>query len=311
MKQIFDLYANTDCSLGKIARIIKADRPAELWNNIKLSRILHNPSYVAADADIYHYYKSLGCVLVNPIEEFTGEKGCMLYGKRDRGANKYRNLNEHVLSLGLHDGVVSSATFLACQRKLASNQQIKNSGKGKHTWLTGLLKCGACGYSMVVKTYQESKYLYCSGKQNNQCDATFQNFSLDDVETIIQNAVCEKLALLPADAAQKQQQQNTAEINELKIALYKIEDEIQSLMGKLAAANDVLTAYINRRILELDEQKHALNDKIGKTLQKEETAALPTQEEFLSGDMAFKKKTASRLIEKIYIKKDDIEIVWK
>ena len=45
--------------------------------------------------------------------------------------------------------------------------QLKNSGKGKNSWLTGLLKCAGCGYAVIVKKgYKGSLFLACSGHYN-------------------------------------------------------------------------------------------------------------------------------------------------
>ena len=58
------------------------------------------------------------------------------------------------------------------QTKLAHNRQVGNSGKGKHTWLSGLLKCAKCGYSLSVVVDKSYRYLVCSGRYNmNRCDA--------------------------------------------------------------------------------------------------------------------------------------------
>ncbi len=38
------------------------------------------------------------------------------------------NVKDHVLSLALHQGIVTSAAFLKCQYKLDDNKQIKNTG---------------------------------------------------------------------------------------------------------------------------------------------------------------------------------------
>ncbi len=158
VKEIYNLYANTESSLGYVAKILLEKYGGPMWNNIKLSRILHNPCYVKANADIYDFFKAKKCIITNDITDFTGKKGCSLYGKRDRGNNKDRDYEDMVLSISNHDGVIDSDTWLKCQAKLQNNVQIKNSGKGKHTFLTGLLKCGYCGYSMVVKTYKDKKY---------------------------------------------------------------------------------------------------------------------------------------------------------
>ncbi|HBT63609.1 MAG TPA: hypothetical protein DEB10_02965, partial [Ruminococcaceae bacterium] len=60
VKEIFHRYAYTDTSLGKIAawltEIGVSGIRRKTWDNVSIARILHNPSYVRADADIYYYY---------------------------------------------------------------------------------------------------------------------------------------------------------------------------------------------------------------------------------------------------------------
>jgi len=93
------------------------------WDSCKISRILRNPVYVKADADIYQYYKNKGCIMTNDISDFICSKGAYLYGKREANERKYTNVDSHTVSLGLHEGVIDSRTFLLCQYKLDANRQ--------------------------------------------------------------------------------------------------------------------------------------------------------------------------------------------
>lgn len=170
VKWIFEQYLEPENSLGQIAKKLVEMRKGEMWNNIKLSRILHNPAYVKADADIYNFYSAQGCKMKNSIDDYIGENGLNIYGKRDRAVNKYNNIKEHNVTIGLHQGIISASDFLQVQYKIANNKQIKNNGKGKHTWLTGLVKCGCCGRAMVVRKYKNIKYFNCSGRALKLCD---------------------------------------------------------------------------------------------------------------------------------------------
>ena len=55
--EMYEMYANTNTSLGKISDYLnKKNVPAPdggKWDSNKVSRILHNPVYVRADADVY------------------------------------------------------------------------------------------------------------------------------------------------------------------------------------------------------------------------------------------------------------------
>lgn len=260
VKTMFNDYAFSNVSLGKIAKKLVEDGvpgiERKTWDNVSISRILHNPAYVKADADIYYYYKSKGLIMYNDISDYTGQKGLLVCGKRDHNLNKYNNLKDQLLALSLHDGVIDSRTFLACQRKLDNNRQLKNTGSGKHTWLSGLIKCGRCGYSLrVVSGRKGQLYFYCSGKSNlHICDAVHHE-QIEDVENYVgkklQNEI-DRLSKLPAP------EENQPDHNEEKIKVAKIDEQISNLMDRLEEANEITMRYINTRISELDEKRSKL-----------------------------------------------------
>ena len=254
VKEIYNLYANTDTSLGYIAKILLEKYGGSMWNNIKLSRIIHNPAYVKANADIYDFFKSKKCNITNDITDFKGEKGCALYGKRDRGSNKYRNYEDMFLSISNHDGVIDSDTWLKCQAKLQNNVQIKNTGKGKHTFLTGLLKCGYCGYSMQVKTYKDKKYLNCTGRYvTNSCIDKLETHHLYEIEDYVFEEIKKFVSNFKNLELSDKKTENDNEINNLKIELHKIEDEIKNIINNLSSANDILLKYANEKIQVISE----------------------------------------------------------
>ena len=162
VKEIFYRYALEDTSLGAIASdLTKRGIPCKkraAWDNVALSRILHSPVYVQADEKIYYYYESRGIKrFSNTLEEFDGTCSAHVVGKRTGNVRKYTSLQEHVLSLTNFPGKIPSDIWIACQYKLDQNKQIGNAGKGKSTWLTGLLKCGKCGYSLTVRNWQRKR----------------------------------------------------------------------------------------------------------------------------------------------------------
>lgn len=312
IKKIYDTYANSNISLGYLAREIRKDTN-QMWNNIKLSRILHNPAYVKADVDIYNFFKMKNCVIINPVEEFNGKYGCSLYGKRDRSKNKYRTLDEQVLSLSFHEGIIDSKTWLKCQMKLENNVQIKNSGKGKYTWLSGLIKCGYCGYGMNIKTYKDIKYLNCSGRymRDNTCIDKIQTHYLKDIEDYVfnqmeifvdnykkNNYTSEKISA------------NTNQINELKMKLVSIDTQIQNLLEAIANANETLTKYANEKINSLDEQKKSIISQLTNFNIEPEKIKLPNLQKWNTFNIETKKSIANYLIDKILVYNEKIEMVW-
>ena len=74
-----------------------------------------------------------------------------------------------------------------------------NSGKGKHTWLSGLLKCAKCGYSLSVVADKSYRYLACSGRYNkNRCDAAI-HVKLAELEAVVQTEIEKLLTQCPQE----------------------------------------------------------------------------------------------------------------
>ena len=309
VKDIFEKYAYTNMSLGKIAEwLVSKEIPGiqrKTWDNVSISRILHNPSYVKANADIYLFYKQKGLTIYNEIEEFTGIKGIWLFGKRDRGENKFTNLSEHLIAIAHHDGVIESNVFLACQEKLDTNKQIKNSGSGKYSWLTGLVKCGYCGYAMRVINASGGKYIYfnCTGKSNMKlCTVKHENVHVEDVEPLIADYIEEKLIELRNKPIEIKQ-----ENNDLKIELANIESKISNLLDSLEDMAGASAIYINERLLKLDERKKQVlqnisDEKVSKIIQ------VPDND-FYSLTFEQKKELARQLIRKILLVNDKPPVI--
>ena len=316
VKKIFHSYAYMNLSLGKIAaHLTAANIPGiqrKTWDNVSIARILHNPSYVKADADVYYYYERKGLVIYNDISEFTGEKGLLLCGKRDCATNKYTNLQNQLLALSAHNGVVDSTTFLACQRKLDENRQLKNTGAGKYTWLSGLLKCAACGYSLRVNSTNGGKYLYfsCSGKTNLHLCNLKHTEKIKDVE---REAACQIQAEIDRLSSSKNKKAEPVSMSDLhndeKIELAKINNQISNLMDKMEEANDISMRYINDRIGKLDSRRKQLLEIIN---------SAPKQTPFKFSGCNFaalnfyeKKAVAKAIVRRVEVSPDSVTVFYK
>ena len=314
VKQLFEKYAYSNMSLGKLSEWLVNQNirgiNRETWDNVSISRILHNPVYVKADADIYYYYQQKKIIIYNEIEEYTGEKALCLFGKRDRGQNKYNNLDEHLLAIAHHDGVVPPKTFLLCQYKLDSNKQLKNSGSGSYSWLTGLVKCGYCGYSMRVISSNGGRYVYfnCTGRSNYKiCKVKHENAHINDVEPFVLNEIQIKI-----NEIKNMNVYNDAESSDnniLKIELVQINNQISNLIDNLANSNGATVNYINERISKLDGRKSEIAEELKKSVIKNEPLIIP-DEDFIDIDFNGKKNIARRFIKCIRLFNDKISIEW-
>ncbi len=310
VEYIFNAYSSSNSSLGNIARELKNEY-GDIWSSMKVSRILHNPVYVKADADIYSYYSNKKVIIVNELEEFNAQNGLMLYGKRDRDNNKYKLEHEMVLSIAKHKGVVSSETFLKCQEKLSSNVQIKNKGKGKHSFLTGLIKCGYCGYGMQVKVYNDKKYLNCTGRYTTDlCIDKMSTHYLEQIEDIILKEIEVLFSKLNSTSVEVYETADDVELNEVKLELIRVNTEIENLVLKIPQANEVVIDYINKRITELDEEKINLDKKLEENQKIKVMKTLPKIDDLSKLDVGLKREIAECLISKIVLKNDNVDIFW-
>lgn len=328
VKCIFELYADKSYSLNSIAKALNHDgipSPSDsVWDSSKINRILRNPIYVESDADIYNYYKERGCICSNDIAEFVSGNGCYIYGKRESNERKYVNVEGHTLSLGLHQGFIASSQFLRAQRRLDENTQIKNTGKGKHTWLSGLVKCGHCHTALVVSSGNTKdgivKYLVCRGKSIGICHTQNgygrkKGIRVDEVEEIVENRIF-KMVELKKDLFYQHVEVSGKRENELKIKITKIDEQINKLIEIIVSGTEITAKYLNDKISSLDSEKKQLlkqmeNDKSGSPKIESIKQFYDIIDEWENLTFDQKKEIAYRLIDKLYITEEEIKIEWK
>ncbi len=318
--EIYDLYAYEALSLGQISRYLNEKGIAAArggsWDSGKISRLLSNPVYVKGDAEIYTHYKNRGCKMSNDIEEYVGGNGCFLYGKRDSSSRKFTNVENHTLSLAPHQGIVDSITFLKCLQKLESNKQVRNAGKSKHTWLSGLLKCKYCGNAVKVScVYNENVYMKCTGQViRNDCKGLGGAVKARDIERLVEFQLF-SLLKNKKTVFKKAAKLNLTAVNRYKIEIIKIEEQINNLVDQLAQGGKITMVYLNNKIEELDAKKAECESEIKK--RKVECATEDTLhifsilEQWPSLDLEDKKYIAGKIIDHIDITADRLEVYWR
>ena len=247
VQRIFREYAAEGMSLGRLARKLTTEGiPAPkraTWDNVTLSRLLHNPAYVMADEQVRLHYLGQGVEVTSPPEAFDGVHGVLLVGKREANARKYTKTENHRASVLSSVGVVPSSLFLAVQAKLAHNRQVGNSGKGKHTWLSGLLKCAKCGYSLSVVVDKSYRYLACSGRYNmNHCDATI-HVKLAELEAVVQTEIEKLLTQCPQEPVVPKPEEDS-----YTQRLLELDRRAERLMDAFAESEDLPTSYLQKAL---------------------------------------------------------------
>ena len=329
VKEMYVEYSDTNVSLMNISdkfnKIGVKTRWGNFWDSAKISRLLRNPVYVKADVNIYNYFKNQGCIIHNDLEEFTGERGLYLYGNNPSTTSKFKNLEGYHLVLAPHEGIIDSDIFLRCQVKLNSNKQIKNSGKSKYSWLSGLVKCRRCGYSLNVnrsplsiKNNTYATYFRCSGRALRKiCDA--KSIRVNELEPKIKEEIFDYIRRLN-NKLKLDTIKEDRKINELKIKISSKESEIENLIDSLAQLKGASIKYINQRIEKIDSELVEIRKQLiqlsNTVIDDEKIIALnkviQLWDEF---DIEDKKMVCKELIDKILIEKNGdeniIEIIWK
>lgn len=298
-------------SLGELSKDLNergiAGAKRGTWNSVTLARMLRNPVYVKADADIYTYYKMQGVNITNKPEEFTGEYACMLIGKRCASTRQRKQVSETTLVIANWIGHVDADIWLACQKKLDANQQIGNKGKGKHSWLSGLLKCGYCNRSMRILPDgkdRKKRYLMCTGRIDHNC-SYIPKIGLDQIEECVET----ELTKLLSNCMNEPMEEVAVIGNHEKIELHLIEEKIKNLVTCISTgeAAAMTIQYINEEIECLTNRRNQILQKLsgsGHIIQVEKI-------NFAKLNMEGKKTVAKSYIDNIKIKKDNINIVWK
>jgi len=228
------------------------------FSRFAIKNILTNPVYMIADADAYNYLIENEVDLFSDKSTFDGKHGVMAYNRTVQTPGKatvYRPMNEWIVSVGKHTGLISGATWVHTQKLLEQNRSKSYRKPRSNTaLLSGLLYCGDCGDYMRPKLskrldpYGEQIYAYlCSMKEKSRshiCQMKNVNGN------ILDKAICEEIKKLGEDnsefilqlkAMKKHLEGNNEEYSEslerLRIALTENDKEISALVASLTKAS--------------------------------------------------------------------------
>ena len=307
VRRIFELYAREETSLRSIALALNADGipgpKRKTWDNVTLSRILHSPLYTRASEDVFWWYLSKGLQPKQEVEAFDGTHACNVIGKRDRSKGKYRDLEQQHFSLANHQGFIPADLWLRCQEKLDRNRQLATGASGKHSWLTGLLKCGACGYAIKVvrDSSTNRRYLICSGRTNMAACTAHIRIDLNELEEAVADKLKEILAQCPDEEIYPEESASAQEIQQ-------IDTRIERLVNAIAESGAVSISYINAQIEKLHRQREQLLKEMQSSAHK---SGQKLHIDFDHASFEEKKIIAREFIDKILLRDDAADVIWK
>lgn len=325
---IYQLYSKPSATLGDVLRELKArglntNRRGQHWNTARLSEMMRNPIYTTNDISIYEFFKQQDSNLINPPEQFNGVTSQYLFSGTNANRKTWDLSGQNVV-IAPHQGFIPPDVWLACRRKLLANHQVKTC-KAKNSFLSGKIKCGNCGYALVVRFSQRSKghvrYFIDTGwTENHCCTHKLPTIHADDFETVIIDRIRKKLSELTIRSDSSAKDEILETIRHIQEKISNIEQEIESLVDKMMLPDtDKATAkYINNRIAKFDSKKTELSREAERLkadrLKKNDTDykvlhnVMDKWEELSFDD---KRSVIELLIEKILVFPDKIEIQWK
>jgi DNA invertase Pin-like site-specific DNA recombinase len=304
VRRIFFEYAKPDTSLRSIARELNREGvhgpKREVWDNVTLSRLLHSPLYVRADQDVFYHYLAKGMRIEQEMGAFDGIHACNVIGRRDRSRNKYNELADQTLAVSNHEGIVDSALWLSVQEKLEGQPQIPQNMAGKYSWLTGLLKCEKCGYSVKINYMkkEDKLYLVCSGRSNLSCCNASIRINLRELEQQVGAQIQEFLDASSPEPIGIGAKENADE-------LLAIDQKIDRLITALSESSEISAAYISREIERLHKERERIQTSTA------EKRMLPTHLDFDSATFEEKKVIAAEFIDRILMNNNRANIVWR
>lgn len=267
VKYIFQEYAqNINSSFGSISKTLNENNVSftsdNSWNNVTVSRIIRNPAFTFATAEVYQYLKDKGFVINNSVDEFIGVTG--LYRYTEGGHSGKRDPNNPALSyisIAPHTPFIPADIWLACNRRADNNKQIKNTGNGKYSWLSGLCKCGYCGLSLQVAK-RNTKYhkLACSGKRNHSCTGISLDISVVEIEEYVEKVLLNhlKTELIKCVNVTPESSVEYQKINAIDIQIVKLDEKINNLINSLAERGAAVRKKITEQLDKLEQEREKL-----------------------------------------------------
>lgn len=254
------------------------------FTRFSIKGILQNPVYMIADSDAWDYFEQSEIDVYADKADFDGRHGIMAYNKtiQSKGkANEMRNINEWIIAVGKHDGIISGKTWVRVQKMLYQNKSKSyRKPKSNIALLSGLLICGNCGdymrpklskrlnkdgeqiFSYLCETKEKSRMALCSSKNPN-------GNMLDKLvcEEIKKMSFDESLFLKQLEAAKKMitdsNEEYDRQIDSLEKEISEIDEQIKTLVLTLSKAEGTAAYdYVSAEIDGLHKKKLSAADRI-------------------------------------------------
>lgn len=248
------------------------------FTRFAIKNILTNPVYMIADEAAYDYLIENKADLYSEKTDFDGEHGIMAYNRTEQRpgkANQIRPMDEWIIAVGKHQGIIPGERWIQVQTMLDANKSKSyRRPRSNVALLSGLLRCGDCGDYMRPKLTNRKTsegdeiYTYmCSTKEHSKstcCHIKNANGNTLDAKIIaeIKKLAEDKEMLATMLTKTKKiisgnQKGFEAEIEKLKEQISENENAIKSLVAAVAKAPG---SSAEKYILEQIDELHATGE---------------------------------------------------
>lgn len=326
VKTIFSVFMETG-SLSKTDQYLLEHRcvtkRGKQFTRFAIRGILTNPVYMIADETAYQYLKENNVDLFAERSEFDGEHGIMAYNRtlqRPGKANQIRPMEEWIVAVGKHPGIISGSDWVQVQTMLDVNKSKSyRRPRSNVALLSGLLRCGECGDYIRPKLTNrrtadgELIYTYmCSTKERSQssrCQMKNANGNTLDAKVISEIKKLSEDRSFFADflaqtkkAISGNREGYDAELLTLKEKLAENESSIKALVSSLTkSAGTSAESYIMEQIQELHQTGEDMKNRLA------ELETLTEHQRFADQEFAFSRQ----MIESFAANVDDCTVEEK
>lgn len=327
IRLIYQLYSKPSATLGDVlreleARDININRRGHCWTTARLSEMMRNPVYTSNDLTIYNFFFEQQSNIINSKEEFNGNNSLYLF-KGENTNRKTWDLSNQNIVIAPHRGIVDSETWVYCRRKLLGNHQVKTC-KPKNSFLSGKIKCGNCGYAIVVRFSARNRgskrYFIDTGRSEyHVCKHKLPTMRSDEFEEMIIGKIKDKIDTLTLCQQENEKDETEEQIKYFESQIKEIERSIDTLISGIvvSGAEGATMKYINKKVSELDSQRQEIQAQINKLIseQRKQKADVKQLSNVMEkwDIMTFedKRSVIELLIEKILVYPERVEIIWR
>ena len=286
VKLIFDLYTQTDSLTATETELLRQQVKSKTGKDhtrYSIKAILQNPVYMTADEDAYRYFTEREVEVFSEAEAFDGRHGIMAYNRTEQEKGRavnYLPMQEWIIAVGKHPGLISSKQWIDVQRSLDRNKSKSyRKSRSNEALLTGLLYC-TCGDRMYPKLTKRSLangepiYSYvCKMKERSRgerCNSRNAHGNFLDGAVIDQiKALAENDSVFASQLEKSRRyytgtrEQYEAQLAELRGTRQENEKKIEGLVDSMAMLGESYARQrIARRIEELSQANREMEKRI-------------------------------------------------